>query len=118
MNSFHIKVIFVISIIFKNVVNCDINTNEHKDILDRRKTNYKNDILTLTADCFKNGSILLTLFTNEPFTGSMYSRSSVPSNCKTSGNGRNKITKLFFGDPSQCGVTSHIAQDNNSKVMF
>ena len=118
MNSFHIKVIFMISIIFKNVVNCDINTNEHKDILDRRKTNYKNDILTLTADCFKNGSILLTLFTNEPFTGSMYSRTSVPSDCKTSGNGRNKITKLFFGDPSQCGVTSHNAQDKNSKVMF
>ena len=110
--------IFVISIIFKNVVNCDINTNEQKDILDRRKTNYKNDILTLTADCFKNGSILLTLFTNEPFTGSMYSRSSVPSNCKTSGNGKTKITKLFFGDPSQCGVTSHIDQNNNSQVMF
>ena len=102
MNNIHLKTLFLISILYKNV-SCDISVNEHKDFLDRRKENYKNSVVTLTADCFKNGSIFLTLYTNEPFTGSIYSRSA-PSSCKTLGDGKSKRTKLFLNDTNQCGV--------------
>ena len=100
----------------QNVV-CDINSNENKEILDRRKDNSRNNnnIITLSADCFKNGSILLTLYTSEAFTGSIYSRSS--SVCKTIGDGKSKRTKLFFNDPNECGVQLITAKGNNSKVM-
>ena len=103
--------------LYKTVI-CDINSdNEHKAILDRTKENTKNNIITLSADCHKNGSILLTLYTSEPFTGSIYSRSA-PSICKTLGDGKNKRTKLFLSDPNECGVQLTITtKDIHSKVI-
>ena len=117
MNVFCLKIIFFLSIIYKNAI-CDIKSNENKDILDRRKENNRNNnnnIITLSADCFKNGSILLTLYTSEPFTGSIYSRSN--SFCKTLGDGKNKRTKLLFNDPNECGVQLITANGNNLKVI-
>ena len=117
MNVFCLKIIFVLSVLYKKVF-CDINSIEHKDTLDRRKENNRNankNIITLSADCFKNGSILLTLYTNEPFTGSIYSRSS--SVCKTVGDGKSKRTKLFFNDPNECGVQFITENVNNPKVL-
>lgn len=116
MNIFCLKLIFVLSTVYRNVV-CDIRSDENKDILDRRKNNNRNynNVITLSADCFKNGSILLTLYTSEAFTGSIYSRSS--SGCKTIGDGKSKRTKLFFNDPNECGVRLITAKGNNPKVM-
>ena len=74
MNVFCLKIVLVLSILCKKVF-CDIDLNEHKDTLDRRKENNRNankNIITLSADCFKNGSILLTLYTNEPFSRNKY----------------------------------------------
>ena len=102
MIGFKFRIIFVISIICKNVI-CNINVKEGKDVPEQRKENQKTILMTLTADCFRNGSILLILYTSEPFSGSIYSRS-VPSICKTLGDGKSKRTKLFFNDPSECGV--------------
>ena len=102
--------------IFKNIV-CNIHSNEHKDILDRRKEHDKNNIITLSANCFNNGSILLTLHTSEPFTGLIYSRS-VPSICRTLGDGKSKRTELFFNDPNECGVQIKPTKDINSKVIL
>ena len=102
--------------IFENIV-CNIHSNEHKDILDRRKEHDKNNIITLSANCFNNGSILLTLYTSEPFTGLIYSRSA-PSICRTSGDGISKRTELFFNDPNECGVQIKPTKDINSKVIL
>ena len=95
---------------------CNINVKEGKDILARRKENYKRNLMTLTADCFKNGSILLTLYTSEPFTGSIYSRS-VPSICKALGDGKSNRTILFFNDPNKCGVQLSSSQRIYPKVI-
>ena len=107
----------MLSLLCKKVF-CDISSVEHKDTLDRRKEHNRNankNIITLSADCFKNGSILMILYTNEPFTGSIYSRSN--SMCKTLGDGKSKRTKLFFNDPSECGVQLITKKGNNSKVI-
>ena len=114
MINFILKIIFVISLLTRNAF-CGIRDKENKDVFDRRKTNYKNNLITLNADCFKNGSILLTLYTSEPFTGSIYSRR-VPSNCKTLGDGKSKLTKLFLVYPNKCGVQSSTIQNISYKV--
>ena len=116
MNLFSLIVIFVFSMISRNI-ECTINSNEHKDTLDRRKDNDKNNIITLSANCFNNGSILLTLYTSEPFTGSIYSRSS-PSVCKALGDGKSKRTELFFNDPNKCGVEISTTKGIIPKVML
>ena len=98
------KIIFIILLLTRNAF-CGIKSDEeNKNVFeDRRKSDYKNNLITLNADCFKNGSILLTLYTSEPFTGSIYSRS-VPSNCIALGDGKSKLTKLLLVDPRKCGV--------------
>ena len=116
MNLFSLKIIFVFSMVYRNIV-CNIHSNEHKDTLDRRKENDKNNIITLSADCFNNGSILLTLYTSEPFTGSIYSRS-VPSVCKALGDGKSKRTELFFNDPNKCGVQIITTKGIKPKVIL
>ena len=57
--------------------------------------------------------VFLTLFTDEPFSGSIYSRTHPGPPCRANGNGVTKITRLTLA-PDTCGV-HNVTIDINSK---
>ena len=138
MMGFKFKVVFcVISMLAVNCVSSGRTLNDtlksgEKVVLDRRKlateqqqpqfVTSNSDSMAkappslLNADCYKNGSILLTLRTNDVFVGAMYSRLFPSSSCKVVGDGTKKITKLMLINSKKCGVISSRSLNYNFRV--